>query len=614
MQRKILETRTGVLGSRNERTSIPFALNNHAEKDTRNENWSTWSCNERTSIPCALNNHAKKDTRNENWSTWKHLRIGQIEKKLFVMEFKRNSVIALYLAGKSQSAIVRELEHIKVNRKFVYRTINRYNETGSVVKRYGGGPKKTATSPEMVRKVKKRLERNPRRSGNQMAKELNISQSSIRRILQNELQVKAYKKQKAHDLTPNQKKVRFERAKELLRLAASGEFPNIVFSDEKNFPIEQFVNTQNDRVYLTERTYENLKHRLVTRSNYPSQIMVWAAVTATGRSPLVFIEPGVKTQILWTIPSGPSSRAKCAQKKHASMDALKQSLKREWAKIPLEHIRAACESFPGRLKAIIHAKGGHIEPKFSSDDCAKDKIYDPDDDVLEPGLDTSSDNDISLSVLKETKKRNSAKQETVVVSKRRKVAQEKKEMKEQFREIPDKVNVSRRIYETEFHKLQLAFKKPKVDTCHKCDVLNMKLKVAKEAEKEVVQNKIGRHQAEANNAYIKKDADKKLAKGNNIINCCTCDGQNKNSHVAAMFPTAMQRNVSLEKKQNKLSIEISHPHDWYHPARSVGKKQKFLVKGLTYDMLLNFADLYKIELVLRQKDSMGNLFKWHDAQ
>ncbi|KAF2896031.1 hypothetical protein ILUMI_10144 [Ignelater luminosus] len=229
----------------------------------------------------------------------KHLRIGQIEKKLFVMEFKRNSVIALYLAGKSQSAIVRELEHIKVNRKFVYRTINRYNETGSVVKRYGGGPKKTATSPEMVRKVKKRLERNPRRSGNQMAKELNISQSSIRRILQNELQVKAYKKQKAHDLTPNQKKVRFERAKELLRLAASGEFPNIVFSDEKNFPIEQFVNTQNDRVYLTERTYENLKHRLVTRSNYPSQIMVWAAVTATGRSPLVFIEPGVKD--LWAV-------------------------------------------------------------------------------------------------------------------------------------------------------------------------------------------------------------------------------------------------------------------------------------------------------------------------
>ncbi|KAF2893517.1 hypothetical protein ILUMI_12656 [Ignelater luminosus] len=218
------------------------------------------------------------------------------------MEFKRNSVIALYLAGKSQSAIVRELEHIK---------------------------------------VKKRLERNPRRSGNQMAKELNISQSSIRRILQNELQVKAYKKQKAHDLTPNQKKVRFERAKELLRLAASGEFPNIVFSDEKNFPIEQFVNTQNDRVYLTERTYENLKHRLVTRSNYPSQIMVWAAVTATGRSPLVFIEPGVKDK-----PGKKENPNKILfknQKKRATKENIKRNVKEK-----------KCESGKNQKKCIGH--------------------------------------------------------------------------------------------------------------------------------------------------------------------------------------------------------------------------------------------------------------------
>ena len=54
--------------------------------------------------------------------------------------------------------------------------------------------KKTATAPEMVRKVKARLERNPRCSGNQMAKELKISQRSIRRIFQNELKVKPYKR------------------------------------------------------------------------------------------------------------------------------------------------------------------------------------------------------------------------------------------------------------------------------------------------------------------------------------------------------------------------------------------------------------------------------------
>lgn len=140
-------------------------------------------------------------------SCQKHLPLNFIEQKLFEMEFKRNSVIALYLAGKSQPSIVREVKHFKVNKMFVYRTITRYNGTGSVYPRDGVGWKKTARSPEMVRKVKASLEQNPRRSGNQMAKELKISQRSNRRILQNELKVKPYKFQKAHNLTPMQKKL-----------------------------------------------------------------------------------------------------------------------------------------------------------------------------------------------------------------------------------------------------------------------------------------------------------------------------------------------------------------------------------------------------------------------
>ena len=158
------------------------------------------------------------------------------------MDLKRNSVIALHLAGKSQVAIVRQLQHLNVNRKLVYRTIKRYNDTGSIEIRYGGGPKKTATSPEMIRKVKARIERNPRRSGRKMAAELNISRERMQHILGSELRLKPLKYQKAHDLTPAQKKVRLERAKKLLRLHASGQLPNIVSSDEAPFVIEQHVN------------------------------------------------------------------------------------------------------------------------------------------------------------------------------------------------------------------------------------------------------------------------------------------------------------------------------------------------------------------------------------
>lgn len=122
------------------------------------------------------------------------------------MDLKRNSVVALYLAGKSQTEIVRQLKHLQVNRMFVHRTIKRYNDTGSIAKRHGGGPKRTATSPEMIRKVKKRIERNPRRSGSQMARELNISLERMQHILKNKLKVKPYKMVKGQELTPAKKK------------------------------------------------------------------------------------------------------------------------------------------------------------------------------------------------------------------------------------------------------------------------------------------------------------------------------------------------------------------------------------------------------------------------
>ncbi|CAG9764926.1 unnamed protein product [Ceutorhynchus assimilis] len=280
-----------------------------------------------------------------------------------------------------------------------------------------------------------------------------------------------------------------------------------------------------------------------------------------------------------------------------------------------------------------------------------------------------------------------------------------------------KEKVSRRIYEKEFHKLKLAFKKPKVDTCHKCDILQMRLKVAEENENETIQTEIDVHLIEADNVYKQKDTDKTFAKqnectkcysfdlqqclptpfvnsgvafykrqlwtynltlhdmgngavtcfmwhegeggrgGNQIATCLflqilslpeniknvilysdTCGGQNKNSHVAGMFLTVMQRKKTLEtidhkfmvsghshmecdvdhalieKQKKKLGTEISHPHDWYQLVRSVGKKQKFSVKELTHEAFLNFADLYKSQLVLRKKDSSGDSFKWHDVQ
>ena len=55
------------------------------------------------------------------------------------MEFKRDSVIALYLARKPQVPIVRVLQHLNVNKYFASRTNTRYCDTGSVALRPKSG-------------------------------------------------------------------------------------------------------------------------------------------------------------------------------------------------------------------------------------------------------------------------------------------------------------------------------------------------------------------------------------------------------------------------------------------------------------------------------------------
>ena len=64
------------------------------------------------------------------------------EKRLFVIEFKRDSVIALYLAWKPHVCIVRAIQHLNVNKSFVSRTIASYRCTGSVASHPESGQKK----------------------------------------------------------------------------------------------------------------------------------------------------------------------------------------------------------------------------------------------------------------------------------------------------------------------------------------------------------------------------------------------------------------------------------------------------------------------------------------
>ena len=116
----------------------------------------------------------------------------------------------------------------------------------------------------------------------------------MQHILNNELGLKPLKFQKitkAHRWTNKSWAGKVQGVTSLARKWPVTEF---FFSVEKTIEIKQFVNKQNDRVYLPKRATENIHMRLATRTKAPPMVMVWAVVMADGRSLLVFIDRGVK--------------------------------------------------------------------------------------------------------------------------------------------------------------------------------------------------------------------------------------------------------------------------------------------------------------------------------
>ncbi|WKY08788.1 hypothetical protein Q1695_001738 [Nippostrongylus brasiliensis] len=356
---------------------------------------------------------------------------------------QRAAILELSKSGLRDVEIARIL---KVNRSTVYRAIQR----GTMKDRVRPGRPVSAATPRLIEIVKKRIQRNAKRSMRKMARELNVSERTVRRVVKEKLGMYPYKLRKRHGLTDDQKKGRHEKCKGLLKRAANGGHLTTLFTDEKLFVVEQCFNVQNgghlttlftdEKLFVVEQCFNvqnvrvlaqsssdaDKKGRNVSRNSKPASVMVWAGVTPTGRTSLVFVEKSVKIntdvyreEILekhvlpwsrshfgeqkWTFQQdgAPAHRARRTQdwcranfpdfipasewpanspdlnvmdfcvwsileekacaKSHASIEALKSSLKKAWEEIPQDVLRAAVDSYPDRLVAVVKNRGGHIE-------------------------------------------------------------------------------------------------------------------------------------------------------------------------------------------------------------------------------------------------------------
>ena len=127
----------------------------------------------------------------------------------------------------------------KERRMFMYRTIQRYKDTGDTSDRSRSGRPISVTTQRMQNIVRCRIRRNPRRSIRKMSTELGISRTSVTQIVRKDLGLSSFKLRKVQFLTDTMKLKRKLRSRGLLSRFAGDGLNNVLFSDEKLFPIEQ---------------------------------------------------------------------------------------------------------------------------------------------------------------------------------------------------------------------------------------------------------------------------------------------------------------------------------------------------------------------------------------
>lgn len=207
----------------------------------------------------------------------------------------RVTIIGLLKAGHKVSKIYSLLKPLQINERFVYRTVQRFKETGDVVDRQRAGRPRSARTKNVVKAIRSRIDRCPLRKQKIIAREMNIAPRTVSRIIRDDLHLRAYKRSTGHLLTEKLKAIRYERSKKLKRLHGKSGYKNILFTDEKIFTIEEKFNKQNDRIYARSSNEAKQKVPVVQRGHHPSSIMVWWGVSWHGVTPIHFCETGVKT-------------------------------------------------------------------------------------------------------------------------------------------------------------------------------------------------------------------------------------------------------------------------------------------------------------------------------
>ena len=132
--------------------------------------------------------------------------------------------------------------------------LKKIDETGDVKRREGSGRPKSSRTENNINAAKELISSHEDKPGThatpyEISKMMDISRTSIRRIIAEDLKLQPFKKIKGQRIDVRTKEKRIERCPNPLRIFTKQVLETAFFSDEKIFKITQMLNVQNDRTY-----------------------------------------------------------------------------------------------------------------------------------------------------------------------------------------------------------------------------------------------------------------------------------------------------------------------------------------------------------------------------
>lgn len=197
---------------------------------------------------------------------------------------QRIKVVELYFSEKSvKRTQLQFCSHYSVRKaptkSTILRLVKKFKSVGNVRDKPHTGRVKTARTPDNIERVRQSVLQSPKTSSHLRSLQLQMSETTVRRVLKSDLQLFPYKIQIKQSLTEADKQSRVQMCNWFNDQMESNKqwITNVWFSDEAHFYVNGVVNRQNYRYWGAEKPQE-----VAERPLHSPKCTCWCAVSVHG--------------------------------------------------------------------------------------------------------------------------------------------------------------------------------------------------------------------------------------------------------------------------------------------------------------------------------------------